>query len=166
MATALVVFAGLRIAFVEWVRPHLMSPVVARTAFTITTPRRVQIGANLPHGAWVVSESVVNPAGQSVNGGVIGLFENLSNAVSPTGSVTIPGVGSCPNLRPSASKLGNPGSFSGLVARCVNQLHLTNVVTYQPANRYWPFQIYESLIFLTLAAVVGAFTVWWVRRVN
>jgi hypothetical protein len=48
----------------------------------------------------------------------------------------------------------------------MNQLHLSNVVTYQPASRYWPFQIYESLIFLALATAVGGFTVWWVRRLN
>jgi hypothetical protein len=71
-----------------------------------------------------------------------------------------------PQPRPDGSQLGNPSAFSGLVARCVNQLHLTNVVTYQPANRYWPFQIYESLSFLGLAVAVGAFTVWWVRRLD
>ncbi len=52
------------------------------------------------------------------------------------------------------------------MARCVNQLHLSNVVTYQPANRYWPFQVYETLIFFAVAMAVGAFTVWWVRRLN
>jgi hypothetical protein len=52
------------------------------------------------------------------------------------------------------------------VAQCVNQLRLTYVVTYQPANRYWPFQIYETLIFLALAAAIGGFTVWRVRRIN
>jgi hypothetical protein len=166
MATALVVFTGLRIAVVEWVRPHLMSPPVLRTAFAITSPRRVQIGTHVPQGAWVVSDSVVNAGGQAVNGGVSGLLVNLSNAVAPNGSISLPGVGSCPNIRPSASQLDNGQSVAGLVARCVNQLHLTNVVTYQPANRYWPFQVYESLIFLAAAVAIGAFTVWWVRRLN
>jgi hypothetical protein len=39
-------------------------------------------------------------------------------------------------------------------------------VRYQPASRYWPFQAYESLLFLGLALAIGAFVVWWVRRVG
>lgn len=162
MGTTLVVFVGLRVAFTEWVRPHLMAPLTARTPFTITSPRRIQIGANLPHGAWVVSESIVNRSGHAVDPGVVGIFNNLSTAVG-RGGVSIPGAGSCPNLVPSPTQ---PGNAAALIARCMNQLHLSNVVTYQPASRYWPFQIYESLIFLALATAVGAFTVWWVRRLN
>jgi hypothetical protein len=165
MAATLAVFVGLRVAFVELARSHLMPPLSARTPYTVASPHRVQIGANLPHGAWVVSESIVDGAGRVVNGVPAEVFQNLSTAVRPGGGITIPGVGSCPNLAPS----GAPGGSSGipdLVARCINQLHLTNVVTYQPASRYWPFQTYESLIFVALAAFVGAFTVWWVRRLD
>ena len=133
------------------------------TAFTVTSPRRIQIGSHLPRGAWVVSSSIVNSAGHVVNGGVADLFNNLSTAVGPRG-VSLPGVGSCPNLTPSAAQPGNPNATSGLVARCVNQLHLSNVVIYQPASRYWPFQVYETLIFLAGAVAVSVFTIWWVRR--
>jgi hypothetical protein len=169
MGATLVLFAGLRVAFTEWVRPHLMAPLTARTPFTITTPRQIQVGGHLPQDSWIVSESIVNGAGHGVNGALTNLFGNASIV---TGSgVQIPGVGSCPNLVPSGTHLGNsnalsPNSYSGLVARCVDQLHLTNVVVYQPANRYWPFQIYESLIFLGLAVAVGAVTVWLVRRIG
>jgi hypothetical protein len=164
MGVTLVVFAGVRVAFTEWVRPHLMAPLVQRVPFTITTPNRIPIGGHLPHGSWIVSESLVNRAGQSVGGGPVGLFVHGISA-GPAG-VSIGGVGTCPNLRPTSAQLGHPGTEGGLVARCVNQLHLTNVVTYQPANRYWPFQTYETLIFLAAALAVGAFTVWWVRRLN
>jgi hypothetical protein len=166
MAATLVAFVGVRVAFAELVRSHLMAPLSARTPYTVSSPHRVQIGANLPHGAWVVSESIVDRAGHVVNGAPAEVFQNLSTAVTPGGSVTIPGVGSCPNLAPLGARGGGSGTIPDLVARCINQLHLANVVTYQPASRYWPFQIYESLIFVTLAGVVGAFTVWWVRRLN
>jgi hypothetical protein len=171
MGVTLVLFAAVRATFREWVRPHLMTPLVSRTPFTVTSPQRIQIGGNLPHGSWVVSSSLVNRAGHAVNGGVFGLFNNISADVSPTG-VSLPGVGSCSNLTSSATQhlthsakqIGNPNSVSDLVARCVNQLHLSTVTTYQPDNRYWPFQAYESLVFLVAAAAVGAFTLWWVRR--
>jgi hypothetical protein len=165
MATTLVVFAGVRVAFVEWVRPHLMAPLVTRTPFSVTTPRRVQIGGHIPHGAWVVSSSLVTRAGQVLQEGVTGLFANV--AAGPGGrGITIPGVGSCPSVAPLTAPSGKGSGIGNAVAQCVNQLHLTYVVTYQPANRYWPFQIYETLIFFALAAAIGGFTVWWVRRIN
>jgi hypothetical protein len=37
-------------------------------------------------------------------------------------------------------------------------------VTYQPAGRYWPFQIYETALFALVALALGALSVWWVRR--
>jgi hypothetical protein len=162
MGTTLVVFVGLRVVFVEFVRSRLMTPLTARTPFTITSPRRVEIGANLPHGAWVVSESIVNRSGHAVDPGVVGIFNNMSTAVGP-GGVNMPGVGSCPNLVPSPTQ---PANAAGLIARCMNQLHLSNVVTYQPASRYWPFQVYESLILLGRPAAVGVVTGGWVGRVN
>jgi hypothetical protein len=165
MATTLVVFGGVRVAFVEWVRPHLMAPLVTRTPFSVTTPRRVQIGGHIPHGAWVVSSSLVTRAGQVLQEGVTGLFANV--AAGPGGrGITIPGVGSCPSVAPLTAPSGKGSGLGNAVAQCVNQLHLTYVVTYQPANRYWPFQIYETLIFLALAAAIGGFTVWRVRRIN
>ena len=165
MGTALVAFAAVRVAVVEWVRPHLMAPLTMRSPFTITAPRRVQVGAHLPPGAWVMNASVVNRAGAVVRGGATGFAVNPLTAVGP-GGVQIPGVGSCPNIKPTGAQASSVQGAGDLVARCVNQLHLSNVVTYQPASRYWPFQAYESLIFVGLAVIVGGFTVWWVRRLN
>jgi peptidoglycan biosynthesis protein MviN/MurJ (putative lipid II flippase) len=75
-------------------------------------------------------------------------------------------VGSCPSVALTPTVGGKGAHLGGAVAQCVNQLHLSYVVTYQPASRYWPFQIYETLIFSGLAAVIGACAVWWVRRIN
>jgi hypothetical protein len=38
------------------------------------------------------------------------------------------------------------------------------VVTYQPANRFWPFQAYETLLFVVLAAALAGVSVWWLRH--
>jgi hypothetical protein len=38
------------------------------------------------------------------------------------------------------------------------------VVTYQPASRYWPFQWYETAIFVGAALLLGGFCVWRVSR--
>ncbi len=38
------------------------------------------------------------------------------------------------------------------------------MVLYQPANRFWAFQTYETLLFVILSAALAGFCVWWVRR--
>jgi hypothetical protein len=38
------------------------------------------------------------------------------------------------------------------------------VVTYQPASRYWTFQWMETGLFVTLALLLAGGSVWWVRR--
>jgi hypothetical protein len=159
MGATLVVFAGVRIAVVEWIRPHLMAPLISRVSFTITAPRRIEVGAHLPQGSWIVSETIANRAGQAV-GGIEGILGQTT--LGPHG-ITIAGVGSCPNLR-APTQYGDFQGVNPLVARCVNQMHLSWVTTYQPANRYWPFQIEEALLFFALALAVGAFAVWWIRR--
>jgi len=45
---------------------------------------------------------------------------------------------------------------------CIGKLR--EVLVYQPASRYWAFQSYETVIFLGLAIVLGAFCFWWMRR--
>jgi hypothetical protein len=47
---------------------------------------------------------------------------------------------------------------------CVDELRIREVVTYQPVNRYWAFQSYETAIFIGLALVLAGFCFWWVRN--
>lgn len=46
-------------------------------------------------------------------------------------------------------------------AACMSRYH--QVVTYQPAARYWTFQAYEAVTFLALAVVLVACCFWWIR---
>ena len=158
------IFVAVRVAFTEWVRPHLMAPLTVRTPFSITSPRRVQVGAHLPPGSWIVHESIVDRAGRAVPG-LSGSF-NLSDVTIGPHGVTIAGVGTCPGPTPSGAQLVTPHGVNPLVAQCVNRLHLSDVVTYQPASRYWPFQTYETLLFVLLALGVGAFALWRVRHID
>ncbi len=133
MGATLVSFAAVRLAFTEWVRPHLMAPLVSRRPFSTNSLKGIEIGAHLPRRAWVVSESLVDAAGHVVGTGGRGLLD-LSTAVVVPAGVSLPGIGTCANIRPSAAQPGDSQSISGLVARCVNQPHRTDVVTYQPTK--------------------------------
>lgn len=56
--------------------------------------------------------------------------------------------------------LDSPDGFSNWL----NEHHLTAWVSFQPADRFWHFQIVEALAYLALALVLAAATVWWVRH--
>ena len=83
------------------------------------------------------------------------------------GTAVFTGVGRCPNPipvgqgRPHAHPV--PATMAAL-QRCIDSFHLRNVVTYQPASRYWPLQWSEAAIFVALAIAAGAACVWLVRR--
>ena len=47
------------------------------------------------------------------------------------------------------------------MAQLSAKFHLA--VTYQPASRYWPFQWYETSIFVGLALVLAGFCPWWIH---
>ena len=46
----------------------------------------------------------------------------------------------------------------------LGRLGLRQVVTYQPASRYWAFQGYEVAIFVVLALALGGCCAWQIRR--
>jgi hypothetical protein len=56
------------------------------------------------------------------------------------------------------------GRELGITPACLLQHGIVNIVTYQPADRFWTFQGIESGIFLGLAVVLLAITVWTVLR--
>ena len=75
-----------------------------------------------------------------------GLLDAAGNRVS---TVVIPA--DCPN------------DLTSLNA-CLGAHGIRNVVTYQPADRFWALQSIEAGIYVAIAIVCIAVTVWWVRR--
>jgi hypothetical protein len=45
---------------------------------------------------------------------------------------------------------------------CMAQYH--QVITYQPASRYWAFQSYETLVFAAFALALIGLCFWWIRN--
>lgn len=39
-----------------------------------------------------------------------------------------------------------------------------DIIAYQPANRFWTFQLYETALFVGLALLLVGFCFWWIRR--
>jgi hypothetical protein len=171
MATTLVGFVVIRVAVAEWVRPHLMAPLritVPDTTFgslasgqhlSLTPAQLATAQTGLPPNAWLITGSTINGAGHVIgqNGLVDGAI-NFNPGVGGYG-LAIQGAGTCPDI--SATPPTSPGL---LIEKCVAQLHIRDVLTYQPAARYWPFQGFELAIFLALGLILVGLSFWWVRR--
>lgn len=163
MAITIVGFLGARLAVTYWLRPVLSSPEKIATPLTMAgaapSPGTSGLG---PPGAWVLSSQTVAGNGQVVgeNGG-IGQNGSLGLHVSNGGAVSIPGVGSCPGVHLPRPRASSSETVAHAFNACARHLHLRDVITYQPASRYWPFQWYEAAIFLVLALVLIGASLWW-----
>jgi hypothetical protein len=176
MATTLAVFVGVRVVLKAWMRPYLIAPLrIARTDNTITWTGNGLPPTGSPPGAWVISDEIINGQGRVIGQSVVG-SGNMNIKVGPKG-VNIVGVGRCSNITPHITPhitRGAPPStgpyhpsnynFSALVQKCVAQLRIRDVLTYQPASRYWTFQWYELAIYLGLALILAGICFSWVRR--
>ncbi len=169
MATTLVLFVGVRLVTTFGVRPHLLPPVSRVQALSPATfglsitpsgPTVVPSPPDIPN-AWVVSTSIVDKAGHSPTVGIVKqLCPGLPgvNGVGPP-KLGLGGVG-------SKAVQAVPDQVQSALASCVaNMSHLYHVVvTYQPANRFWSFQVLETAEFVVLSLLLGALCAWWLKR--
>jgi hypothetical protein len=164
MATTLFAFVGARLAATYWIRPHLMSPAHISATFASASNLGFQVdGAsgvtfvagppNIPN-AWVYSDRIVDKSGHAPT----------SQALHTFLLRFCPNIGTPPRQTPNGARArpGNPEAFQACVAKLSAKFHET--VTYQPADRYWRFQAYETAIFLALALILTGISFWWIRR--
>ncbi|MGA7420714.1 MAG: hypothetical protein WB765_21460 [Acidimicrobiales bacterium] len=162
MATTLVGYVGARFAATYWIRPHFQSPLtkslkLGPNAFGgfVMTPSGVRVAApnlTVPNG-WVLSTSIVDKAGNAPTSAFL--------------NKTCPGVAGPPQqvggrLGYKHAVLAPGGPFQHCMAVVEAKFH--GVATYQPASRYWPFQAYETALFVVLALALAGFSYWWLRR--
>jgi hypothetical protein len=159
MAVTLALFAAVQIALPLMVRPHLLPPV--SSAFELSPsnvdafgiPRagsspRVILDSAIPGdtGAWVLSSHLVDPSGRAV-------------ATDAAGAVVLVSVTSGP-CAPSEQQVNG---FETCIAE-VNRLGYRQEATYQPFDRFWPFQWIETGIYALLTLGLTGFCFWWIRR--
>jgi hypothetical protein len=169
MAGAIVGYFGVLYLVTEYV-PNLFAPMRVSLPFRFqvtSTGAESTIGPPQPNDL-VVSNQIVTGTGRVVGqDGAIGPNGNLGGFnVKGNGTAVFTGVGRCPNRIPVST---GPHGHTVLATqtalqRCVDSFHMRQVVTYQPASRYWPLQWTEAAIFVALAVALGVGCVWWVRR--
>ena len=140
MAVTFVVFLAVQIAMPIAIRPHLRPPVIHSVAIT----------------------------GPAMNIEISGPAQMLVMASDPPiGAWTIANVDRDPagetveQRAPDACLQNSSDACTTLILA----QHLTQVLTYQPANRYWSFQGYETGIFLVASLGLGALSSWRLKRI-
>jgi hypothetical protein len=169
MVVTLVGFAGIRVAITSWVRPYLFTPLHFTSALLLPQGNETSNpfpAALLRPGAWTLSDQTVNGTGRvigqegaiSSGGGHMGVGFNYTGV----GRATLQGVGPCPNKFPPQS--APVAVFERAAQACANKFNLREVLTYQPASRYWALQWCEAGIFVALALALVGVSFWLLRR--
>jgi hypothetical protein len=145
MAATLAGFAAVQLAWPFLVRPHLIPPLRASAPLNVNALNEI-----------LVNQSGNGPATMLVQGAAkikTGAWVLSNQTVTSSGkSFTGPPTRAC---------------ISGSTRQCnawLASLHLRQLVTYQPAGRFWQFQWYETAIFLAAAIVLAALCLRLVRR--
>jgi hypothetical protein len=143
MAVTLAVFTAVQF-LMRWVRPHLIAPVRATTALTAANINFVNVTIGNGGPSRMTAFAMGNPPGAWVVS---------SQDLDRAGHVFT-------GPAPLACQGGNQQACTAAIAR----LHLRQLVTYQPASRFWAFQWQETAIFLAVAMALAGFCFWQVRR--
>jgi hypothetical protein len=137
IVATLAVYAGIALLAGNVLRQHYLAPLIAKNA-------------DLPGAAWITSE-------WWTKGGTFAFAGRPSLALLPQ---------LCPST--FRSGFGGSGGVTGIGSltptQCLVQHGYTQWVTYQPADRFWPFQWIEGGWLFALSAVLVASAVWLVRR--
>ncbi|TDC99111.1 ABC transporter permease [Nonomuraea deserti] len=159
MALTLAVFAAIQLAMPLLVRPHLMPPVTSTFELGEANvehlgvprdgggPARLLLRSAVPGhaGAWVLSSELIGPSGRDIGGSdgeAAVQVSTTSGPCSPAGSA--------------------PGQDTCMVE--LNRLGYRQQATYQPLDRFWPFQWIETGIYALLTLGLTWFSFWWIRR--
>jgi hypothetical protein len=171
MAATLVVFTAARLAFRLLARPLLLPPVTvalpldpASTGYgaagflpLMPAPSLQPAAPGIPN-SWITSIAVAGRKGNGLTG------SELASLCPGLGHGT---AGGAPGAGGPAHVPVPQGAVTATQA-CVARLAATyhEVVTYQPATRYWALQWFELGIFLAAALLLAGACAWRVRRIG
>lgn len=146
MITTLLGYAVTRIAVTAWIRPNFQTPktiVESANAVNASLDSNSAIGIYTTPpltpsvNDWVTSTRIIEPNGRPYN---------VARTFCDGGFGGNPSSGNC----------------SAQAQAYIDKLRI--VIRYQPADRYWRFQTYETLLYTVVAALLVAATFWLLRR--
>ena len=141
MAVTLVGVGFVLLAWPNWVRPHLIPPVHQVLRLRPSAIEGFSTSAN--NSQMTIFAGVHKP----------GAWVLSDQVVTSAGHVfSGPATHACIN--------GSPQACSASLAA----LHLNQLVSFEPASRFWPLQGYETGAYVLAAVVLALFCSWWISR--
>ncbi|HJY02220.1 MAG TPA: ABC transporter permease [Streptosporangiaceae bacterium] len=143
MAATLGGFAALQFAWAEWIRAHLVPPV---TVIVPLNPVSISVlGVKDGFMTLQAAPALTQQGAWILSGQVIDISGHPAQ---------VPAIPAC------------LGTNSAACAASLARLHLRELISYEPASRFWTFQWVETGIFVALALALAATCIWWlVRRI-
>ncbi len=142
MAVTLAAFTAVQLTMALWIRPHLITALQAVSPLNLANLNGLMIDNN---SSMTVIGAVTKPAAWV-----------LANQTIDTAGHVFTGPATPACLSQTASQQACTASLA--------RLHLRQLLTYQPASRYWAFQWSETAIFLVLAVALAGFCFWRIQR--
>jgi ABC-type transport system involved in multi-copper enzyme maturation permease subunit len=140
MALTLVLFVAIQVLMPTLIRPHLLPP------------ERV----TAPYNPTRAGELVITNGGKMIlveTAGIPGAWILSNVTIDPAGKVfSGPATSAC------------TGPNSNACNSWLDSKHLRQLLTYQPATRFWPLQWTETALYLVASAALGWVCFWQVRR--
>jgi hypothetical protein len=141
MAAALGGFAAVQVAWPIWIRQHLIAPV--HTIVALVPANIFQVKTNN-------TSMTINAMPNFEQQGAWVLSSQIVDKSGHPAHLTAPAVCTGNNFAACQAWIG--------------RLHLRQMVSYEPASRFWDFQWAETAIFVGLALALAGFCTWWIRR--
>ena len=143
MAATLGVFAAVQFAWAEWIRAHLLPPV---TTIVPVNPGTISVvGINNGVMNLQAAPTLTQQGAWILSGQVIDTSGHPAQ---------VPAIPACLGTNPQAC------------AASLARFHFRELISYEPASRFWTLQWVETGIFLALAVALAGLCVWWlIRRV-
>lgn len=150
----LVLFLALRVGMTVGVRPNVMAPVHATFAFPTSATKGDQPA--VPDG-WKITLETRDRDGRFIGSGV---------GMEPQGLMA-----DCPEVAANRGREAEdtdraqvgPSTLNA-VDECAERFGFHVVAVYQPAERYWRFQLTEASIYLVVSAGLLGASAWWIRN--
>jgi hypothetical protein len=166
MATTIVAYVFSRLAEAAWVRPNLLPPAHTNLAVQADNigigvgpgggPTVMTTNVNIPN-AWVYSSSLADKAGHGPTSHFLtSACPAIASGLNHLGIAHHPGHGTIA-VGPAPQR-----AFQACIAKVAANFH--EVVTYQPASRYWAFQGLETALFVAISFALLGVSFWWVRH--
>lgn len=134
------VFVAVRVVITFWVRQHYLPAVT--TVYSVTQ------NLSAHRGLWQLARGVVLPGGQYTTT----MIAQAGDIMNGFGGAQVPAA------------CGGPQEPMNQTLSCLARLGYHAFATYQPAYRFWPFQLIEAGVFTALAATAIAVTFLVVKR--